>query len=147
LIVLAFACGYVRYGSTPQAEALLYGIAPVVVAIIVHALWGFLRGAVKGPFLTVGGVTALVLYFLGVVEIPLIFGGALLVLLVRIAQRRRSGEEAAASVPFGLPLGLLAAPRGSRGDGRCGRHLPLVSEDRFGALRASAAFVLSPVVS
>jgi hypothetical protein len=88
-----------------------------------------------------------VLYFLGVVEIPLIFGGALLVLLVRIAQRRRSGEEAAASVPFGLPLGLLAAPRGSRGDGRCGRHLPLVSEDRFGALRASAAFVLSPAVS
>jgi chromate transporter len=58
-----------------------------------------------------------VLYFLGVVEIPLIFGGALLVLLVRIAQRRRSGEEAAASVPFGLPLGLLAAPAATAGAG------------------------------
>lgn len=115
LIVLAFAWAYVRYGSIPQAEALLYGITPVVVAIIVHALWGFLRGAVKGSFLAAVGVTALVLYFSGVGEIPLLFGGALLVLLVRIAQRRRSEEEAAAFMPFGLPLGLLAAPTAMAG--------------------------------
>jgi chromate transporter len=51
LIVLAAAILYVRYGSTPQAEGLLFGITPVVVAIVAHALWGFLRQAVKGPFL------------------------------------------------------------------------------------------------
>jgi len=81
LIVLAFAWAYARYGSTQQAEGLLYGITPVVVAIIVHALWGLLRSAVKGPFLAVVGTVALVLYFLGAGEIPLLFGGALLVLL------------------------------------------------------------------
>ena len=107
LIVLVFAVLYVRYGSTPQAEGLFYGIMPVVVAIIVHALWGFLREAVKGPFLAVVGIAALALYFLGVAEIPLLFGGALVVLLVRNVQRRRS-REAAAFAPFGLPLGLLA---------------------------------------
>ncbi|HZY57566.1 MAG TPA: chromate efflux transporter [Rubrobacteraceae bacterium] len=107
VVVLVFAVLYVSYGSTPQAEGLLYGITPVVVAIIAHALWGFLREAVKGPFLAVVGATALALYFLGVAEIPLLFGGALIVLLVRNVQRWRSGE-AAAFAPFGLPLGLLA---------------------------------------
>jgi chromate transporter len=109
LIVLAFAWAYARYGSTPQAEGLLYGITPVVVAIIVHALWGLLRTAVKGPFLAIVGAVALVLYFLGVGEIPLLFGGALLVLSVRLVQRRR-GSEAGAFAPFGLPLGFLALP-------------------------------------
>ncbi|MDQ3926100.1 MAG: chromate efflux transporter [Actinomycetota bacterium] len=114
LIVLAFAWAYARYGSTPQAEGLLYGITPVVVAIIVQALWGLLRSAVKGPFLAVVGALALVLYFLGVKEIPLLFGGALLVLLVRIVQRRRS-SEAAAFAPFALPLGLLSLPSAATG--------------------------------
>jgi len=114
LIVLAFAWAYARYGSTPQAEGLLYGITPVVVAIIIHALWGLLRTAVKGAFLAVVGAVALVLYFLGVGEIPLLFGGALLVLSVRIVQRRR-GSVAGAFAPFGLPLGLLALPSASTG--------------------------------
>ena len=114
LIVLAFAWAYARYGSTPQAEGLLYGISPVVVTIIIHALWGLLRTAVKGLFLAVVGAVALVLYFLGVGEIPLLFGGALLVLSVRIVQRR-GGSEAGAFAPFGLPLGLLALPSASTG--------------------------------
>jgi chromate transporter len=109
LIVLAFAWAYARYGSTPQAEGLLYGVTPVVVAIVVHALWGLLRTAVKGPLLAVVGAVALVLYFLGVGEIPLLFGGALLVLSISIV-RRRQGSEAAVLAPFGLPLGLLALP-------------------------------------
>jgi chromate transporter len=114
LIVLAFAWAYARYGSTPQAEGLLYGITPVVVAIIIHALWGLLRTAVKGPFLAVVGTVALVLYFLGVGEISLLFGGALLVLSVRMVQRRE-GSGAVAVAPFGLPLGLLVLPSASTG--------------------------------
>jgi chromate transporter len=114
LIVLAFAWAYARYGSTPQVEGLLYGITPVIVAIIVHALWGLLRTAVKGPFLAVVGMVALVLYFLGVGEMPLLFGGALLVLSVRIVQRRR-GSIAGVFAPFGTPLGLLVLPSASTG--------------------------------
>jgi len=60
LMVLALAVLYVRYGSTPQAQWLLYGITPVVVAIVAHALWEFLRQAVKGPFLAAVGIGALV---------------------------------------------------------------------------------------
>ncbi|MGW0808491.1 chromate transporter [Nonomuraea sp. NPDC002799] len=43
LIVTAPAWAYVTYGSTPAAEGLLYGIVPVVIAIIAHALSGLLR--------------------------------------------------------------------------------------------------------
>ena len=105
LIVLAFAWAYVRYGSTPQVQDLLYGVTPVVVAIIINALWGLLRTAVKGPFLAVVGIAALALYFLGVSEIPLLFGGALVVLLVENIRQRWSGNATAF-----VPLALLALP-------------------------------------
>jgi chromate transporter len=109
LIVLAAAILYVRYGSTPQAEGLLYGITPVVVAIVAHALWGFLRQAVKGPFLATVGIGVLVLYIVGVGELMLLLGGALLVLAVRFVKTQR-GDYGALVSPLGLPLGLLAAP-------------------------------------
>ena len=103
LIVLALAIVYKRYGSTPAGESLLYGITPVVIAIVAQALWGLLRTAIKGPLTAVVGVGALILYlFLNVPEIPLLFGSALLVFLVENARRRWGGV---ASI---TPLGLLA---------------------------------------
>jgi chromate transporter len=113
-MVLALAVLYVRYGSTPQAQGLLYGITPVVVAIVAHALWGFLKQAVKGPFLAAVGLGVLVLYFLGVGKLILLFGGTLLVLAVRIVVTRR-GEHAGLVSPLGLPLGLLSAPASGAG--------------------------------
>ena len=76
-IVLVLAWTYVRYGATPGADALLYGVKPVVIAIIAQALWILGRKAVKGPFLAAVGAVVLALYFLGVNEIALLFGGAL----------------------------------------------------------------------
>ncbi len=45
LIVGTLAWTYVRYGHTPPGEALLYGIKPVVIAIIVQALVRLARAA------------------------------------------------------------------------------------------------------
>jgi len=138
LIVLAFAWAYVHYGSTPQADALLYGITPVVVAIVAHALWGFLRQAVKGPFLALVGTLALVLYLLGAGEIPLIFGGALLVLLVRSVQHRWEGRGgAAAFTPLGTPLGLLTLL--SAGSGPLGIFLSFL---KIGSVLFGSGYVL-----
>jgi chromate transporter len=114
LIVLVFAWTYARYGSTPGAQDLLYGIVPVVIAVIVQALWGLLKTAVKGPSTAVVGAAALVLYLLGIPEIPLLAGGALLVVLAQ-GVRRRWGRETAAFVPLGVPLGLLAVSPTSTG--------------------------------
>src|SRR5215472_4109068 len=48
LIVLALAWVYVTLGAAPQAAWLLYGIKPVVIAIIAQALWGLARTALRG---------------------------------------------------------------------------------------------------
>ena len=48
-IVLALAWAYVTYGATPAGEALLYGIAPVIVAIVVAAVIAFARTALRSP--------------------------------------------------------------------------------------------------
>jgi chromate transporter len=114
LIVLVFAWTYARYGSTPGAQDLLYGIVPVVIAVIVQALWGLLKTAVKGPLTALVGVAALVLYLSGVPEIPLLAGGALVVVLAR-GVRRKWGAGTGASAPLGVPLGLLAVSATSTG--------------------------------
>ena len=46
LIVLAFAWAYARFGSTPQAAWLLYGIIPVIIAVVFQAVWTLARQAV-----------------------------------------------------------------------------------------------------
>lgn len=109
-IVLALAWLYVEYGSTPAAEWLLYGIKPVIIAVVLQALWALGRRAVQGPFLAVVGIAVFVLYLLGLDELLLLFGGGLLVVLVQYGRRRfadRSGM-AALLLPW-LGLGLPGA--------------------------------------
>jgi chromate transporter len=81
LIVLLLAWVYVRFGATPQAEWLLYGIKPVVIAIIAQALWIMGQKAVKGPLTAAVAVLVIVLYLLGINEIALLFAGGLIVML------------------------------------------------------------------
>lgn len=109
-IVLALAWLYVEYGSTPAAEWLLYGIKPVIIAVVLQALWALGRRAVQGPFLAAVGIAVFVLYLLGLDELLLLFGGGLLVVLVQYGRRRfadRSGM-AALLLPW-LGLGLPGA--------------------------------------
>jgi chromate transporter len=77
LIVGLLAWAYVAYGRTPQGEALLYGIKPVIIAIVLQALIRLGRTAVKGPLFALIGVAALLLYLFGVNELLLLFGGGL----------------------------------------------------------------------
>jgi chromate transporter len=83
LIVLGLAWAYVEYGATPEGEALLYGIGPVVIGIIAIALWKLGRAAVQDVPLAVLGVAVLALYLAGVNEIALLFGSGILVMLAR----------------------------------------------------------------
>lgn len=103
MIVLALAWAYVRYGSSLQATALLYGIKPVIVAIIVQALVGLSKTAVKGVLLALVGIAVLVLYFFDISPIVLLLGGGLLVMLIENV-RDRSGELAVMVPPGLLPL-------------------------------------------
>ena len=118
LLVTAFAWAYQTYGATPQAGWLLYGVKPVIIAVVVQALWGLGRTAIKGPFLAVIGLAAVAIYLAGVNPLLVLFGGALVVLAIRNFRRLRStsasliipglgasslaGALASAAVPFSL---------------------------------------------
>src|SRR6266446_1780841 len=43
LIVTAIAWAYVRYRTLPVAGAILYGVQPVIIAVVLQALWGLGR--------------------------------------------------------------------------------------------------------
>ncbi len=101
------AWAYVGYGSSPQGEALLYGIKPVIIAIVFQALLRLGRVAVKGTLLAAVGVAVLLLYLMGVNELLLLFGGAALVVALRVT--RGWGGAGLALLPALPVLGPLAA--------------------------------------
>jgi len=112
LIVLALAWIYQRYGSTPGASWLLYGIKPVVIAIIFQALWTLGRKAVKSPLLALTGITVLVLYLLGVNTVLLLFvSGAIVMVIKNIRQIMKSPINTNMLLLTGLALpGMNAVP-------------------------------------
>jgi chromate transporter len=87
IIVLALSWVYVRFGTMPQAQWLMYGIKPVVIAIIAQALWNLGKKAIKGPLTAGAGLVILILYFIGINEIALLFAGGLTVMLIMNIQR------------------------------------------------------------
>jgi chromate transporter len=121
LIVTVIAWGYQRFGATPEAAWLLYGVKPVIIAVIVQALWGLGQKAVKGWLTALVGLVVVALYFLGVNEILLLGAGGLVVMLSQNLRRLKSGVAGivvplagislpalvTAVAPFGLPVMFL----------------------------------------
>jgi chromate transporter len=104
-IVLALAWAYVRYGDTPAGEGLILGIQPVILAVVVQAIWGLRRAAVKGP-LTLGvALSVVILAFAGFNEILLIFGAGFLMVAARLASAGHGRRWLAAIVPGGFAGG------------------------------------------
>ncbi len=75
LIVLPIAWAYARYGETPQAAWLAYGIAPVIIAIVAQAVIKLGRAAVTGVAPALLGAAAAAA-IAGVNELLLLGGGA-----------------------------------------------------------------------
>ena len=109
LITLGLAWLYVRFGSTPIASGLLYGILPVVIAIIAQALWNMSRNAVKGWLTGVIGLIVLTLYFLGVNILVLLLAAGLIVMLIKNLSRIKR-IPAARLLPSLIGMGIYANP-------------------------------------
>lgn len=79
LITGGFAWVYVAYGTLPQIAPLLYGIKPAVLAIIINALWGLAKKAVKTRQLLVIALAVALLTLLFKLNevIALLIGGLL----------------------------------------------------------------------
>ena len=82
LIVAAIAWAYVQYGDTPQLDWLMYGIGPVVIAIIAQALVKLGRSAITQIPHALLGTAVLVLALSGTNELLLLMIGAVIGLLM-----------------------------------------------------------------
>jgi len=89
ILVGVLAWAYVRWGALPEAAGLLYGVKPVVIAVVLQALWKLGRSAVKTKWLAVVTVLAVVLAAVGVNELLVLVIGGVLALGARMSDLRR----------------------------------------------------------
>lgn len=114
LIVTGLAWAYVRFGTAAQTGWLFYGIKPVVIAIVLQALWGLGRKAVKNWVTALAGLVVLTLYLFGVNVLILLAAGGVAVMLAGIfpflRKRHRDGLPGISLIPIaGLSLPAAGA--------------------------------------
>jgi chromate transporter len=101
LITMALAMAYSRYGRLPEAGWILYGVKPVIIAVVVQAMWGLARKAIGTPLAATTGLVVLILALRGVNEVALLFAAALGMPLLRNVATAGSARTLA-------PPGLLS---------------------------------------
>lgn len=110
ILVALIAAAYVRYGSLPRVEHILYAIKPVVIAVVLQALWNLGRTAVKSAWLAVIGVGGVAAYLLHTHELVLLAAAGLAAAAPLLVRSRRTamlllapiGAVALKPAPFGL---------------------------------------------
>jgi len=102
VIVTFCAWLYVRYGSLPEAGAILYGVKPVMIAVVLQALWALGRAALKTKTLLLLAAAAAILNFLGVNELVILFGAGLLFAFTRSSFVRKSQTQCFSLAPLFL---------------------------------------------
>lgn len=119
LIVGCLAWGYVRFGTLPIVMEVFAGVKPVVIAIVVQALWRLARTAVRSIELGVIGVAAVTANALGVNELLILAaGGAVAALLSSARSHTKSDAElrpaiAGALIPRLAPPTAIAVAGGA----------------------------------
>ncbi|MBI4499532.1 MAG: chromate efflux transporter [Gemmatimonadetes bacterium] len=130
LLVGAIAWAYVRFGTLPAVAGILYGVKPVVIAVVLQALWRLARTAVKDLRLAALGFGCLAATALGMNELLVLALGGLAAVFATLPSGSRGP---AASAPAGLVL-----PRGAE-------FLPLGTGVAAGATALAVPFGLWPL--
>ncbi len=110
LIVGALGWAYQRWGALPQVGWLMYGIKPVIIAIIAQAVWSMGRSALETRGLAILALLALGLELAGVNELALLFGSGAAWGLLAWRSRFRAGAAGLGLLALaGLPASAAAA--------------------------------------
>jgi len=107
-LVWGIAWGYVRYGTRVEVQALLQGMQPAVLAVVVQAIWRLKGSLVR----TRAGIVLAALAFagllMGVSELTLLVAAVGASLLWALAERDPDSSTRLTGVPWAA-LGLLPA--------------------------------------
>lgn len=113
LIVTAIAWAYLRFGRLPAALGVLAGVKPVVIAVVLQALWGLGRSALKSPALVALAAAAVVALALGVHELLVLLGAAYAAGAICLIVRSPGTTTTPALLPFGPMLAGAGAAAGA----------------------------------
>ncbi|MGA3048422.1 MAG: chromate efflux transporter [Terracidiphilus sp.] len=108
LATLALAWTYVRYGNLPQVQGLLYGAKPVMIAIIVQAVWNLGRTAFRRWPLALIGLASFAAVLINVPPLAVLFAAGALAVPVTRLHRSRHAAFGIATLPSALSPGALA---------------------------------------
>ncbi|MEP6621438.1 MAG: chromate efflux transporter [bacterium] len=102
-IVCVIAWAYVRFGALPAAAALLYGVKPVVIAVVLQALSGLARTALKSVTLLMLGIACLAAAGLEVNELAILALAAIVMVVARRFTRGDASNTAAIMLAGAVP--------------------------------------------
>lgn len=117
-IVLGLAWAYVRWGTTAAGEALLWGVHPLILAVVLQAIWGLRTAALRTRASIVIAAVVAAGAIAGFNELILLLGGGAALLAFRLGPGRtraliqRASRRAPLLIPPVAPWALtgLAAP-------------------------------------
>jgi chromate transporter len=104
LITGAMGALYVTTGEVPAVGAVLYGVKPVILGVVVQAIAMLTKKALKTRALTALGIVSAAFVFAGVHELIVLFGAG----LVAVAFARVSGRRQSADATTRAHAGVLA---------------------------------------
>jgi chromate transporter len=106
LLVALLAWMYVTYRELPALGHLLYGVKPVMLAVVLQALWNLGRACLRDAERIALAVAAVGVYALGLHELIVLFGAGIVLMIVRSVRSRK-----AVSLPSLAPgLSLMGLP-------------------------------------
>jgi chromate transporter len=114
VMVAGLAWAYVRFGSLPQVTGVLYGVKPIVIALIVQAIFKLGKSAVKSVELAAVGAFAVLATVLGLDQLAVLAGGGILTGLIYWSRSSKQTSHGAALLTGGAGMAAaganLAAP-------------------------------------
>ncbi len=136
-LVAALAWAYMRFGAVPQVAGLLFGIKPVVVVLIIQAIWNLGKTALRDVPLAALALAVILLAMAGVPAMWLLIAAGLLWMALREA-KRLAGNRAVAGAWIGLGSGSAA--------GALGVWPMFIYFVKIGAVLFGSGYVLLPVL-
>jgi chromate transporter len=113
ILVVGLAWAYVRFGEAPQLAGLLFGVKPVVVALIAQAIWTLGKTALKSWELTALAVVALALAIMNAPALAVLIGtGMAWMVANRAVSARTTGSTTLAAFLPATSLNLDAVSVG-----------------------------------
>ncbi|MDD2429849.1 MAG: chromate efflux transporter [Eubacteriales bacterium] len=102
LIVLTFAVLYTRFDGIPEVSGVLYGIKPVIIAIVLHAIYRLAKAIIRGWLPATLTVSVIALAFLGAENILLLAVAGLVSMVAKNYGKTKNALFAAAALPIAL---------------------------------------------